>query len=186
VVDRVRELLALLDAHRPEDEREALDCQRMRAFAAELADPFSREQWPAHFTASAVVVNAAGDRVCLVFHKKLERWLQPGGHMEAGEATAEAALREAREETNLGVELHPRWPAVLDLDVHVIPARGASPEHEHLDVRYLLLAGDERARHDPNESLALDWFGWDEALGLVGGDLALARLLGKAKRLTSS
>jgi 8-oxo-dGTP pyrophosphatase MutT (NUDIX family) len=157
----------------------------MRRHAAELEDPFSREQLPAHFTASAVVVDADGARVCLVHHKKLERWLQPGGHVEPGELMAQAALREAREETNLGVALHPRFSAPLDVDVHAIPARVGAPGHDHLDVRYLVLAESGAARHDPNESLALRWFGWDEAAALAS-DAALVRLLGKAMRLVSA
>jgi len=174
-------LIELLGEHQPEDDKERADLEAMRRHAAALAEPFSPAQLPAHFTASAVVVAADGARVCLVHHKKLLRWLQPGGHVELGEQMAEAALREAREETSLEVSLHPRLSLPLDVDVHAIPARASVAAHDHLDVRYLLLGVGE-LRHDPSESLGIRWFGWDEALAL-SSDAALGRLLRKARRL---
>jgi 8-oxo-dGTP pyrophosphatase MutT (NUDIX family) len=184
-MDGRQALIALLEAHQPEDEKERRDREVMFGHARTLADPFGRVQMPAHFTASALVVDDGGSRVCLVHHKKLERWLQPGGHIETGEHVAQAALREAREETALAVALHPRWLEPLDLDVHAIPARGDLPGHDHLDVRYLVLAAAGTARHDPQESLALRWFSWNEALALAP-DPGLARLFFKARRLLSA
>jgi 8-oxo-dGTP pyrophosphatase MutT (NUDIX family) len=184
-MDARQDLIELLTGHPPEDEKERLDLLHMRRYAAELAAPFSREQLPAHFTASAAVVSASGAEVCLVHHKKLQRWLQPGGHVEPGEHMANAALREAREETALELALHPRCQQAIDVDVHVIPARGTTPEHEHLDVRYLLVASSEAARHDPKESLDARWFRWAEARALAT-DGALLRLLHKAERLASA
>ena len=71
----------------------------------DLEDPASREQ-PRALHASAVVVDGAGERTCLVDHVKLGHWLQPGGHIEPGDASpAQAAVREAREETGLEVRL---------------------------------------------------------------------------------
>src|SRR5690348_7785306 len=75
------QLAALLDAYLPEDEKEREDLATMRRFLGELAEPFSAEQAVAHFTASAVVLDPEGTRVCLVHHRKLGRWLQPGGHV---------------------------------------------------------------------------------------------------------
>jgi ADP-ribose pyrophosphatase YjhB (NUDIX family) len=183
--DRQR-LIALLAAHRPADEKEAADLAAMRRFAGELAEPFSRQQRGAHFTGSAVVVDGsdpAAPRVCLVFHKKLTRWLQPGGHAEPGDGgnMAETALREAREETQLAVELHPGAPAPLDVDVHVIPARKDEPEHLHLDVRYLVrAAGAAALAHDPAESDDARFLTFDEALARAD-EPALVRLLLKAR-----
>ena len=78
----------------------------MRAYAVSLGDPFSRDEPEAHFTGSAIVVDEAGARTLLVHHAKSGAWFQPGGHIEPGDATlAEAALREAREETGLDVRL---------------------------------------------------------------------------------
>lgn len=174
---------AVLAAHEATDEKERVDLQAMREYADALPEPFSRAQWPAHFTGSAVVVDPAGERVCLVLHAKLQRWLQPGGHADAADGgdMENTALREAREETGLEVALHPTAPRPLDVDVHVIPARKAEPEHRHLDVRYLVVAAQPDAlSHDPAESHGAQWLTWDEALALAD-EPALVRLLEKAR-----
>lgn len=181
-------LVELLAAHQPADEKETADLRELREFAGSLSAPFSREQWPAHFTGSAVVVSPDGAKVCLVLHAKLKRWLQPGGHadvVDAGEMEA-TALREAREETGCEVELQPSAPRPLDVDVHVIPARKTEPEHRHLDVRYLVVASNPEAlAHDPNESHGAQWLSWDEAIARAD-EAPLRRLLGKARAVVAA
>jgi 8-oxo-dGTP pyrophosphatase MutT (NUDIX family) len=180
-------LASLLAAFVPSDEKERADLDQMRSFAASLPEPFSRGQWPAHFTGSAVVVTPDGEQVCLVMHAKLQRWLQPGGHADPADAGSmeQTALREAREETGLEVKLFPRAPAPFDVDVHLIPARKAEPEHRHLDLRYLVVAANPQAlAHDPKESHGAQWLGWDEALALAD-EAPLRRMLGKARRLVA-
>jgi 8-oxo-dGTP pyrophosphatase MutT (NUDIX family) len=176
----LREQLA---ANVPGDEKERGDLQRMLKFADSLAEPFSRSQWPAHFTGSAVVVTPDGARVCLVLHAKLKRWLQPGGHADVadGGSMSVTALREAREETGCEVELHATAPRPLDVDVHTIPARKDEPEHEHLDVRFLVVAKNPEAlAHDPNESHGAQWLSWDDALARAD-EAPLRRMLLKAR-----
>lgn len=176
-------LLALIALHVPEDPKETADWWRLRIEARLLAEPFSRAQLKAHFTASAVIVDPRGERVCLVHHGKLNRWLQPGGHFEPADESAQAAaLREAREETGLDVVPDERAPTPLDVDVHRIPERGTEPAHDHLDVRFLVRAKNPDAlAHDPNESHGAKWLSWDEALALAD-EPALKRLLRKAQR----
>lgn len=173
----------LLAHHVPTDDKEREDLARMRTFAGELERPFSRKQERAHFTGSAMVVDLAGERVALVHHAKLKRWLQPGGHAEeldAGSMEA-TALREAREETGCRVRLHERAPRPLDVDVHTIPARKDEPEHLHLDVRYLVVAENPEAlAHDPGESAGARWLTWDEALAWAD-EAPLRRMLEKAR-----
>lgn len=103
----------------------------VEALLRDVDEPFSRAQ-PAHLTASALVLDAAREKVLLVHHAKLGRWLQPGGHVDAGDASmGAAALREAREETGL-LALTPLG-GPLDLDRHPAPCR---PDGEHLDVLF--------------------------------------------------
>jgi 8-oxo-dGTP pyrophosphatase MutT (NUDIX family) len=182
-MDSRRLLLATLASHRAEDEKEATDLANMRRYAETLGDPLSPAELPAHFTASAIVVDTARDHVCMVHHKKLERWLQPGGHVEAADhgKLELTALREVREETGLDVVLYALAPAPLDVDIHVIPARGPAAEHEHLDVRFLALATTSTTTVDPNESLGVRWFTWEEAREKAS-DPALVRMLAKAER----
>ena len=178
----------LLAAHQPSDEKETADLRELREFAVSLAAPFSREQSPAHFTGSAVVVTPDGTRVCLVLHAKLKRWLQPGGHADVADGgdMEATALREAREETGCEVELHLRAPRPLDVDVHVIPARKTEPEHRHLDVRYLVVAKNPEAlAHDPNESHGAQWLSWDEAI-VRADEAPLVRMLTKARAVVAS
>jgi ADP-ribose pyrophosphatase YjhB (NUDIX family) len=137
-------LVALLQRYVAADEREEADRCAMLRFAAELAEPLSRNEPSAHFTASAFVIDAACEHACLVAHAKLGRLLQPGGHVEeTDDSLEEAALREAREETALELAFHPTAPRPFDLDIHEIPERPGEPAHFHLDVRYLLVGSGE-------------------------------------------
>jgi 8-oxo-dGTP pyrophosphatase MutT (NUDIX family) len=177
--------LAALAGHRTADEREARDLRRILEFVQAHADPFDRRIAGAHLTGSAVIVCASGERVLLLHHRKLHRWLQPGGHGDPGEASGEAiALREAHEETGIaGLALHPTAARPLDVDVHEIPARGGEPAHQHLDLRYLVLAppGAETALR-PEGASDLRWFTWEEAAAL-DLDAGLRRAMGKARDL---
>jgi 8-oxo-dGTP pyrophosphatase MutT (NUDIX family) len=156
------------------DEREEADRVAMLRLARELAQPLSRAEPGAHFTASALVIDRTCERVCLVAHAKLGRLLQPGGHVEPHDATLEAAaLREAREETELELDFHPAAPRPFDLDIHRIPDRPGELAHFHLDVRYLLVG-----RGEPCDGAA--WY----PIGEVG-DESVDRLAAKALRLGS-
>jgi 8-oxo-dGTP pyrophosphatase MutT (NUDIX family) len=167
-------LIELLRHHVAADEREEADRCAMLRLAAELAQPLSREESRAHFTASAFVIDDACERVCLVAHAKLGRLLQPGGHVEPSDATLEAAaLREAQEETALELAFHPEAPRPFDLDIHPIPERPGEPAHFHLDVRYLVVGSGE-----PCDGAA--WHPIGEA-----GDESVGRLAAKALRLGS-
>ena len=179
------DLARALAHHRPADAEEAQDLAHIVAFVSAHADPFDRRIREGHLTGSALVVSSTGERVLLLHHRKLDRWLQPGGHGDPGEASGEqVALREAREETGLmGLALHPGAPRPLDVDVHDIPARGEEPAHEHLDLRYLVVA-PEGAALSPAvaEMRDLRWFAWDEVEAL-GPDPGLRRALAKARHL---
>jgi 8-oxo-dGTP pyrophosphatase MutT (NUDIX family) len=167
-------LVRQLQLHVTVDEQEEGDRCAMLRFALELADPLSRDEPAAHFTASAFVVDESGAQTCLVQHVKLERLLQPGGHIEPTDISVEAAaLREAHEETALDVELHPTAPRPFDVDIHQIPARPGEPAHFHLDVRYLVVG-----RGDPCDGAA--WYPVGDA-----GDESVSRLAAKALRLGS-
>ncbi len=178
-------LLDGLGGHAPADEEEARDLAQIRDFVRRHGNPFDRGIAEGHLTGSAIVVSATGEGTLLLHHRKLDRWLQPGGHADPGETTGEAvALREALEETGLvGLVLHPRAPRPLDVDVHDIPARGAEPAHLHLDLRYLVLAP---AGATPSPALAemrdLRFFRWEETSGL-GLDVGLRRALAKARAI---
>ena len=66
-------------------------------------DPFSREQFtPGHVTCTGLVLAPDGERLLLVHHRRLDRWLLPGGHVEPDDAAIwHAARREVTEETGV-------------------------------------------------------------------------------------
>jgi len=177
----VRSLLELA----PADAEEAGDRDQIVAFVRRHERPFDRAIREGHLTGSAITVSADGSRVLLLHHRKLDRWLQPGGHGDPGETTGEqVALREALEESGIeGLALHPRAPRPLDVDVHDIPARGSEPAHQHLDLRYLVVApASARLRPELAELNEIRWVAWDETEPL-GPDHGLRRALGKARAL---
>ena len=178
-------LAAALRRHAPADEEEARDRARILAFLLRNERPFDRAVLEGHLTGSAITVSADGSRTLLLHHRKLDRWLQPGGHGDPGEATGEeVALREAFEESGIeGLSLHPSAPRPLDVDVHDIPARGSEPAHEHLDLRYLVVApADAVPAPDLAELHEIRWVRWDEVEAL-GPDHGLRRALAKARAM---
>jgi 8-oxo-dGTP pyrophosphatase MutT (NUDIX family) len=181
-------LFLQLASHRPADAAEADDLAHIRDFVARHSDPFDRRIHEGHLTGSAVVLSESGARVLLLHHRKLQRWLQPGGHGHSGETSGEAvALREASEETGLeGLRLHPTAPRPLDVDVHDIPARSGEPAHEHLDLRYLVVAPEPaELRRCTVETNDLRWFEW-EGLDALGLDPGLRRALLKARGIAAT
>lgn len=184
-------LEAILLAHRASDPREEQDRQRMLAFARCHPNPFDRTIPEGHFTGSGLVMSRDGDCVLLLYHLKLHRWLQPGGHGQPGETSGETvASREVAEETGLAPELHPRAPQPFDVDIHSIPARNTDPSHDHLDLRYLFVADPDAPllEEAPEETGAGThvprprWFDADEALAM-DIDPGLKRMIRKARVL---
>lgn len=135
----------------PDDEA----TQQFADFLRDTPAAFERSNREGHFTGSSWLVSADGERVLLMHHRKLGRWLQPGGHADGDRDLARVALREAEEETGLSdlvVE-----PAIFDIDRHWIPERGLEPGHWHYDVRYVVHARGSEAFVLNEESLALAW-----------------------------
>ena len=181
------ELAAALEAYAPATTDEAASLERIRRFLEAPADPFARANPEGHITASAVIARPDASEFLLIHHRKLSRWLQPGGHTEASDAsTFEAALREASEETGISHFETPLGEAIFDVDVHAIPAHKKDPAHSHFDVRYLLTS-TERAHaaraEDPDRPMR--WVSL-EAAEALGVDPSLARALGKANAVLRS
>jgi 8-oxo-dGTP pyrophosphatase MutT (NUDIX family) len=170
-------LLHDLDSHTSTDSQEQASLSRIRDFVRRSPDAFSRANPEGHITASAVVTRSEDPVFLLVWHRKLGRWLQPGGHMEDGDGSVfAAAVREAREETGLESFAFPLGERILDMDVHPIPAHGPDPPHFHFDIRYVLTATSAAIAAQDNE---IRWFTLPEAVA-AGIDDSLARALRKA------
>lgn len=148
-------LLELLDGYARSAAAAVATAALFREFALRHADCFERSCLPGHFTGSAWLVDGTGQCVLLTHHRKLNRWLQLGGHADGDADLARVALREAGEEsglTDLAVE-----PAIFDLDRHIIPARAGDPQHWHYDVRFVVRATGSADFVVGDESHALAW-----------------------------
>lgn len=135
---------------------------------------FRRDCWPSHFTGSAWLVSVDGRRALLTHHRKLDRWLQLGGHANGDVDLRAVALREAIEESGLGgLQVD---AGIFDIDRHVIPARGAEPEHWHYDVRFVVRAGTDERYAVSAESKALAWVEVEALTQRVDIDESLRRM----------
>jgi 8-oxo-dGTP pyrophosphatase MutT (NUDIX family) len=170
----------LLREHRATDATESRYVAQMLALLAAPADPFRRDHYdPGHFTASAFALSPDRQHVLLIFHSKLRRWLQPGGHVDPDDPSiAAAALRELREETSIDA-VEP-LEGVLDVDVHAIPARGDAPEHSHFDVRFLLQTRTELHRA-ASDAISARWVPLD-AISTIESDASVMRAISKIRR----
>jgi 8-oxo-dGTP pyrophosphatase MutT (NUDIX family) len=131
-------LVIIPDNFSPFDPTEAAHVAQVREFVGRVAEPASRSTLEGHLTGSAFLLSADGASAWLIWHEKLQRWLQPGGHLEPEDTSPwHGALRELCEETGLSEADVESDGALFDVDVHPIPARGDEPTHFHHDLRFL-------------------------------------------------
>lgn len=156
--------------------------ERDRLLLADLIgshpDVAERSCHPGHLTGSALVVDLGRGATLLLLHRKLGRWLQPGGHADGDTNLAAVALREATEETGIDGLLVD--PEPVDLDIHLVPPPDDVP-HLHLDVRYVVVAPDGAVTAPNEESTDSRWVPLDR-LGDYEPDVGLVRLVAAATR----
>ena len=140
---------------------QATTVERFLALLATRPDALLRSSFaPGHITASAFVVAPSLESCALLLHRKLGRWLQPGGHVDGEAAVWRAAQREVMEET--GLSTLRLWSpgesiAIFDLDIHPIPPLRSEPAHEHFDIRFLFFADAPEQLAISEESIDLAW-----------------------------
>lgn len=144
---------------------------RLRPLYDRLADPsdlFARASMSGHVTGSAFVVDPGRDSILMVHHAALDRWLQPGGHVDPGESPRDGAARETWEETGLRHFTPSDWASdptlPLDIDPHMIPAnaRRGERQHYHFDFRYLFIADStQKLQAQQGEVKAARWMAID-------------------------
>ncbi|MGY6521421.1 MAG: NUDIX hydrolase [Mongoliitalea sp.] len=142
---------------------------------------FRRERIQGHFTGSAWIVNKRRTHALMTLHRKLNRWLQLGGHADGNENLREVAMNEACEESGL-TSLRLVDSGIFDVDRHIIPKKGEVPEHFHYDVRFLIEAEIDEPLVISEESKDLAWIPFDRVEDLTGGNSSILRMLEKTSK----
>jgi 8-oxo-dGTP pyrophosphatase MutT (NUDIX family) len=172
---------SLLRAYDPTDNEQEVAQRRVLALLEECGERcLDRSHFaPGHITASTWIVSPTRDRYLLTHHKKLDRWLQLGGHVDGDADIIAAGVREAQEESGLS-DFDLLIPGIFDIDIHVIPARKLEPEHLHFDIRFLLGAKNTNIAVS-EESNDLRWMTASE-LRAVTEEFSVLRQLVKAEQ----
>jgi 8-oxo-dGTP pyrophosphatase MutT (NUDIX family) len=169
-----QQLIELLNRYESSDAGQSEAKKLFINFAYQHADCCERTLSIGHFTGSAWLVSADGQRVLLTHHRKLNRWLQLGGHADGDSDIARVALREAEEESGLTDLVVER--GIFDLDRHAIPSRGSEPEHWHYDVRFVVRCEGSEQFAVSEESHALAWKSIEDIAGDKSADESLRRM----------
>lgn len=172
-------VLQLLQAHQPFDSHEQQMLADIIAFVRTHEQFYSRALLVGHLTGSAWIVDETFSHALLLHHGKLNKWLQPGGHIEDDADLLSASLREAREET--GADVRPHSLSIFDVDVHEIPARPNEPAHFHYDIRFLLVADKTAPLQVSSESKDLAWVALEQIEQFTQEESVL-RMARKTKR----
>ncbi len=178
-LEAVSQLLAA-HAARELDPHEAAMTAAVQAFVAAYPDCLWRTCLPGHLTGSAWVVSPDRKRVLLTHHRKLDKWLQLGGHADGDPDLAAVARREAHEESGLA-EIRLLDAAVFDVDRHWIPERKGEPGHHHHDLRFLFEADPAVPLVCSSESKDLAWVDLDQVTAL-NAEESMARMVRKTPR----
>jgi 8-oxo-dGTP pyrophosphatase MutT (NUDIX family) len=157
----------------------------MIEFAAQHENCCERSLRIGHMTGSAWVVDHEHKHALLTHHRKLNRWMQVGGHADGNRNLLEVAMREAREESGL-TSLRALSIEPFDIDIHEIPERGPEPRHLHYDVRFLLEAHREEPLIVSEESHALAWLPLAELTARTDLDESLKRMVRKSRTCSGS
>lgn len=164
LTDHQARLLALLEDYRLRWPSEQGTVEKFTTFVASQPRCFDRTLEFGHITGSAWLLDNTAQRVLLTHHRKLNRWLQLGGHADEAPDARLTALREAEEESGLD-QIQLLDEAIFDIDVHPIPARGSMPEHFHFDIRFALQAYGLQDYVASEESLDLAWVPIESLIG---------------------
>ena len=113
---------------------------RFIAFINSYLDCFDRSCSLGHITGSSFVISPDKSSVLLSFHRKLNIWVQLGGHADGEADVINVALREAHEESGIKLDDLYIYKDIIDLDIHLIPKNQKDQAHFHFDVRFMVLS----------------------------------------------
>jgi 8-oxo-dGTP pyrophosphatase MutT (NUDIX family) len=176
-------VLRLLRAHAAQalDAHEAEMTALTLAFVEAHPDCLFRSCAPGHLTGSAWVVSPDRSQVLLTHHRKLDKWLQLGGHADGDSDLLAVAQREAIEESGLA-DVRALSPTIFDLDRHWIPPRKTDPGHFHYDLRFLFAADPQAPLKISHESKDLAWIELGRVT-VLNPEESMARMVYKTRAL---
>lgn len=151
-----KKIIQLLSSYQisPGEDEEKLAL--FKSFVEKHETCFERTLFIGHITGSSWIVNKQRTHTLLTLHKKLDCWLQLGGHADGDSDIFSVALREAKEESGLK-EIYPLSKEIFDIDIHRIPSHKDVPEHLHYDVRFIFEANCLEKITLSDESKDLSW-----------------------------
>jgi len=176
-MSRQKDVLELLESYVPITAEQTQLQSRIATFVQEHANCLERNNFYGHVTASAWVIDPAGEKALLTLHRKIGLWLQLGGHAEGDANLLAVALREVKEESGL-TDLQLVTSGIFDLDVHRIPAIGKEPSHYHFDFRFFLQLKSPQPLIISDESIDLAWYSPEE-IQTLSTDISVLRLCQK-------
>lgn len=146
-------------------------------------DFYTRENTIGHITASAWILDKEMEHGLLIHHRKLNKWFQPGGHIEPEDKSIfNASLREAKEETGID-KLIPISQNIFDIDIHVIPGNQKTPKHLHYDIRFAFVTTTNEYTINTNEVKDIKWIEINNALQTPEEFQGIIRMLEKSIKL---
>ncbi|MEX0941112.1 MAG: NUDIX hydrolase [Pseudomonadales bacterium] len=175
-----RQILALIDRYEQQFPDEHEEVRRIRAFVQSHEDCFERSLAPGHVTGSAWLLDDNRERVLLTHHRKLDIWVQLGGHADGEANISLVARKEAQEESGLK-DLELLSDQIFDIDIHAIPERGAEPSHYHYDCRFLFRAAGAQDYVVSDESHDLAWIPLDKVCDYTT-EASIMRMLEKTRQ----
>jgi len=169
-------LLQNLGQYKTEYKEERLFIPRFCSLLNNFPDCYKRSLKTGHMTGSAWIIDENASAVLLVHHKKLDRWLQPGGHADGEENIIEVATKEAWEETGLkSIRLFKN--SVFDIDIHQIPEHKGIPAHYHHDIRFIFQADRTERIRVSAESNEVAWVPLEEVNNYAKNNRSIHRMI---------
>lgn len=149
------DLYQLLMSYQASEEEQAYK-ERILAFLTTYENAFERFLDIGHITASAWLINKNNTHALLMHHRKLNIWVQVGGHCDGDTDALSVAIKEAQEESGI-MNIKPVSSEIFDIDVHLIPENKKEKAHYHYDIRFLLQVMSDENFIANEESHALVW-----------------------------
>ena len=179
-----KELIRTLKKYKTKYPEEQAFIPRFLSLLNNFRKCYTRDLITGHMTASAFITDRKARYVLLTHHRKLNRWLQPGGHADGMEDIRAVAAREAEEETGL-FSLKLAGPDIFDTDIHQIPYYAGIQAHFHYDIRFLFIADEREPLQISDESHDLSWVEMDRLDAITDNNRSILRMAEKMKAFFS-